>query len=163
MSRIATIFEGRLEEGFAARNHIARRAAFGGCSFRCCLIKIIRKILLFERHAQCMVKRFFVLVLLFVTTSLSAQSLHLTGSVKSSDGKPVPNASIELREQNTGARSKTASDHDGSYLFHGLKVGMYQATVQAQGFKTLTRDGIRVTSETKLELNLTLEPSGKSP
>jgi preprotein translocase subunit SecG len=64
--------------------------------------------------SQCMVKRFFVLVLLFFAISLSAQSLHLTGSVKSSDGKPIPNASIELREQDTGARSKTASDHHGS-------------------------------------------------
>jgi hypothetical protein len=110
-----------------------------------------------------MVKRSFVFVLLFVAISLPAQSLHLTGLVKSSDGKAVPNASIELREQDTGARSKTASDRDGSYLFHRLKAGMYQATVQAQGFKTLTRDGIRITGETKLELNLTLEPSVKSP
>ena len=110
-----------------------------------------------------MAKRFWVSLLLFTTTSLSAQSLHLTGSIKSSDGKPVQNASIELREQDTGARSKAASDHDGSYLFHGLKAGLYQATVQAQGFKTLTRDGIRVTSETELQLNLTLEPSVKSP
>jgi protocatechuate 3,4-dioxygenase beta subunit len=110
-----------------------------------------------------MVKRLLLLLLLFVAVSLSAQSFHLTGSVKSSDGKPVPNASIELREQDTGARRNTASDHEGSYQFHGLKAGTYQATVQAQGFRTLTRDGIRVTGETKLELNLTLEPSRKSP
>jgi hypothetical protein len=105
----------------------------------------------------------FVLVpVIFVVVPIAslAQSYALSGLIRDPGGQPISNASIELREQETGVRWKAVTKRDGSYGFRGLKTGLYQATVQARGFKALTRDGIRVREEAKVELNLVLEQSG---
>jgi hypothetical protein len=103
-----------------------------------------------------------VLLFALVPIVLAGQPPKLSGLIKDSKGGPIPKAAVELRDQNSGIQWKATTNRDGLYKFRDLKAGLYQATVQAQGFKTLTRDGIRLAAEEKAELNFTLEPSTAS-
>jgi len=106
-----------------------------------------------------MAKRLYLFLLLILPLALFGQSSELLGSIKDSRGALVPNAVIELRNQRTGTRLTSRSDSRGQFLFRELKSGVYQATVQAAGYKTLTRDGIHLGSEERAQLELTVEPN----
>jgi hypothetical protein len=97
----------------------------------------------------------------FLTAALApvlfAQDAELGGFVKDPAGTTVPRASIEVRNQDTGIRQQTLSNGEGLYSIGGLKPGSYLVTVQANGFKTLTRDGIVLQVEQRARLDLTLE------
>jgi Carboxypeptidase regulatory-like domain len=86
-----------------------------------------------------------------------AQTAEIGGFVRGPGGAGVPNASVELRNQDTGVRRRTATNGSGVYLLLGLQPGHYQATVQAAGFKTLTRDGIVLAAEERVRLDLRME------
>ena len=88
---------------------------------------------------------------------LLGQDAELSGLVKDPTGGAVPDASIEFRDQDTGIRQQTTTNSDGLYSVVGLKPGNYLATVQAKGFKTLTRDGIVLQVEQRARLDLSLE------
>jgi hypothetical protein len=49
---------------------------------------------------------------------------------------------VEFRNQDTGIRRQTTTNGDGYYQVEGIDPGKYDATVQASGFKTLTRENI---------------------
>lgn len=96
-------------------------------------------------------------LLVLVILSVIAQSSELSGTIKDQHGTGVPNAWIELRNQSTGARDKKKTNKNGSFKFRAVKPGLYQATIQAQGFKTLTRDAIRVGNEEEGWLEIVLQ------
>lgn len=60
----------------------------------------------------------------------------LTGSVKSKKGGAVANASLSLRNLQTGLTRNTASNAQGEYRFAFLPVGSYELTVTAPGLRT---------------------------
>jgi hypothetical protein len=103
-----------------------------------------------------MVKRNLRLLILFTPSALFAQYADLTGFVQDPSSAIVPDASVELRNQDTGTRQVAKSNAEGVYVLSGLKPGVYQATVQANGFKTLTRNGIvlQVAEHARLDLSL---------
>jgi len=109
-----------------------------------------------------MARQLCLFLLLILPLSLFGQSSELHGFIKDSKGTLVPNAVIELRNQKTGTRLTSRSDSRGQFLFRELKSGVYQATVQAAGYKTLTRDGIRLGSEERAQLELVVVPNGGS-
>src|SRR3979490_1549485 len=88
-----------------------------------------------------MTNRLFLLLIFLATLTpeLRAQTAELSGLVKDPTGAVVPNATIEVRNQDTGIRQLTTTNSDGLYSLPSLKPGNYIATVQANGFKTLTR------------------------
>lgn len=91
---------------------------------------------------------------------LSAQSAELSGFVKDRSEKSIAGARLELRSRDRGIRLRTISNEEGVYSFPGLKPGTYDATVQADGFRTLTRDGIflSVGDRAGLDFSLQLAP-----
>jgi hypothetical protein len=103
-----------------------------------------------------LMKKHYRLVLMFAPAALWGQYADLTGFIKDPSSAVVPNASVELRNQDTGIRQVTKSNADGVYALSELKPGVYQATVQANGFKTLTQNGIvlEVAQHARLDLSL---------
>jgi outer membrane receptor protein involved in Fe transport len=103
-----------------------------------------------------MAKRFCLLLVAFAP-ALLGQTAELSGLVKDPGGALVPNASIEMRNQDTGISEQTITNSEGFYLLPSLKPGSYRATIQANGFKTLTRDGILLEVAQRGRLDITLE------
>jgi Carboxypeptidase regulatory-like domain/TonB dependent receptor len=89
--------------------------------------------------------------------ALFSQTAQLSGLIKDPQSGAVPNASVEVRNEETGGISRTTSNADGIYVVPALNPGKYDLTAQAAGFKTLTRDGIVLEVAQRARLDITLE------
>ena len=89
-------------------------------------------------------KLFLSLFLLLPLAGLRAQLVtsEISGTVTDSAGAAVPNAKVSITQVETGAVRNTVSDAHGQYHVTGLVPGGYTLEVQANGFKTLDRQGI---------------------
>jgi hypothetical protein len=92
--------------------------------------------------------------------ALFAQSAELSGFVRDQSESSIPGARLELRSLERGTRFRTSTNQDGVYCFPGLKPGIYDATVQANGFRTLTRDAILLNVGDRSGLDFSLQLSG---
>ena len=106
-----------------------------------------------------MTRRCWPFLLLLVPLLSFGQSSELGGTVRDPNGSGVPNARIELRNQDTGVQLQAKTNRNGEFRVASVRVGLYQATVQAAGFRTLTRDDIRVAPQYRVQLDLVLQPS----
>jgi hypothetical protein len=82
----------------------------------------------------------------------------LSGVIKDPTGLPVPNSSIRLTRQATGAIRETSSNATGNYRFDLLDAGEYSLQVTAPGFRTFTSAAIHLevarASQLDVPLNL---------
>ena len=90
-----------------------------------------------------MILRLIVGVLLIVT-ALCAQTGQITGIVTDSSGAFLPAAQIIVTNIETAVSRTTISNARGNYSVPLLQPGDYNVTVQASGFKTLTRESLRL-------------------
>src|SRR5204862_2741357 len=73
----------------------------------------------------------------------------------------VPNAAVTLKNLETGIERDTVADADGHYLFPFVSPGSYSMTVKAAGFKTTVRDGIKLSVNDSLKVDVAL-PLGQA-
>ena len=69
----------------------------------------------------------------------------ISGTVKDATGAVLPNAQIQVLNQDTGASRTLQSDASGHYAALLLPLGNYQVTATVQGFETEVRSGIELT------------------
>jgi Carboxypeptidase regulatory-like domain/TonB dependent receptor len=81
----------------------------------------------------------------------------ITGIITDPAGAAVANANVEVRNTETNAPYPTVTTDTGAYTVPGLPPGPYSVTVNASGFKRLTRTGITVDAGQTIPLNLQLE------
>ncbi len=93
----------------------------------------------------------FLLIFLAALTCAQQTTGNVRGIVSDPTNAVVPNAKITLREQKTNSSFTTQSNGAGEYEFKNIPSGEYQLTVEANGFKTLTLNEVRV------QLNLTTD------
>jgi hypothetical protein len=105
-----------------------------------------------------MFSKFFFAQLL-VSTALLAQTGQgiITGIVADATGAMVPNATIRLKERDSGFNYSATSNEEGLYRAPYLNPGFYDITYEAQGFKRLIRSGIQVRSTETARVDVTLE------
>ena len=65
-------------------------------------------------------------------------------AVVDANGAAIPNATVTIKDQNTGATRTVTTDEEGNYTTAGLPPGNYQVQVQAPGFNTTTVDNVVV-------------------
>ena len=99
-------------------------------------------------------------VALYASRGLYAQSAELSGFVKDPTTASIPKAKLELRNRDTGVRIRASTNEDGLYSFASLKPGTYDAIVQADGFRTLTRNGIGLNVGDRASLDFSMELGG---
>jgi outer membrane receptor protein involved in Fe transport len=76
-------------------------------------------------------------ICLFLTGAAMAQSTaSIQGTVLDATGASVPNATVTVRNQNTGEERSTTSDAAGLYVVPSLPVGTYRVEVKASGMQT---------------------------
>src|SRR5438045_802143 len=76
------------------------------------------------------------LILCSVAALAQTATGTITGTISDPAGAVVANASLELKNSETGTVSQTVSSSTGNYNFAQLPAATYQLTVNVPGFKT---------------------------
>ena len=96
--------------------------------------------------------------LAFSGLSLWAQfTSAIEGSVTDPSGAAVPNATVTVRNVDTGASRSLNTPTAGYCRFASLPAAMFTITVTAPGFNTLTQENIRLPVAEIKTVNLTSE------
>lgn len=105
------------------------------------------------------VLRIGVLVLLMVSASLLAQvsDAALSGTVTGPSGAGVANATVSVRNLNTGESPATHADSAGTYKLTNLAPGDYEVSISADGFVTKV-DRITLAAGATQTMNAALAP-----
>ena len=107
----------------------------------------------------------FLLVLFAGTDSdINAQSQALNGQIEGvvadASGATVPNATVTVRNIETGSERTVTTDESGVYRLPLLPLGAYRVTIEAANFKRLVREGITLTTGQTATVNANLEAGG---
>ena len=99
------------------------------------------------------------IVVALIAASASAQEFRgsITGRVLDPSTAAVPSARIIFVNAGTNASAAVFSDSDGNYAIPYVAAGVYDITVEAAGFKKLSRRGVEVRVGDKLTIDFTLE------
>ncbi len=100
----------------------------------------------------------FVFGLLFCSCALYAQTDRgtITGTVTDPSRSVVPGAEVIATNTETGSVSKTATTSTGNYTLTSLPAGLYDVSVQAQGFEKFVSHGFQVQVAQTLRLDVAL-------
>jgi hypothetical protein len=86
----------------------------------------------------------------------------ITGTVTDASGAVVPDAAIEILNQNTGIKTTTKSNTEGAFVVPELPVAVYTVNVTKQGFNTYSQTGIELHPGTVATVNPALRAGGIS-
>lgn len=97
---------------------------------------------------------------LLLTTNAAAQTIfgRISGTVTDSSGAAVPGATVRLVNEATQLTREAVTDPNGFYVATNLPVGIYRVTVEAQGFKKLSKTGSDLVADGRLTVDFTLDP-----
>jgi len=101
-----------------------------------------------------------VLLVVFFACATSVYAADVTGAiggfVKDSTGALVPNVSVVVTNEGTGAKFTAQSDATGSYTLGNLPVGVYDLVAEMSGFKKFVAQAVRVQVNETSRLDITL-------
>ncbi|NJM52957.1 MAG: carboxypeptidase regulatory-like domain-containing protein, partial [Blastocatellia bacterium] len=106
-----------------------------------------------------MKKILFVVFALFISSiTILGQTPtgSLSGIVSSPDGV-LPNATVEIKFNNTGKSQTATTDGSGGFAFVQLEPGNYTVMISASGFKTFIANDVKIDIGREYGLNRTLE------
>src|SRR5262247_2294585 len=89
-----------------------------------------------------------------------AGQAELTGDVHDGSGAGVAKATVTVTQTETGAFTKTTSGKDGGYTVTNLRPGLYNVTVEAQGFRRFVQEGVRLMTGERIRLDVALTVGG---
>ncbi|MEK7405973.1 MAG: carboxypeptidase regulatory-like domain-containing protein [Acidobacteriota bacterium] len=81
----------------------------------------------------------------------------LSGRVVDAQGAVAPGVKVTATESNTGARHETVSTGEGQYTLTFLPPGAYRISAEAAGFKRYVREGVRISTNERVALDISLE------
>jgi hypothetical protein len=105
----------------------------------------------------------FLLLIALAATAFSQQAGTVSGTVTTSAGAPIANATIELTNVSTNATMRTTTDASGNYRFENVPSGTYRmkaSTAQASG--TPSEDIVVDASRAKT-VNITMQTGAGAP
>src|SRR6476620_58144 len=102
---------------------------------------------------------FLAISLLLSVSSVPAQLTtgQIAGAVTDSQGLGVPAVRVVIRHRSMGESFEFHSNESGAYLARSLPLGEYSITVEANGFKTVTRSAIQLTANQVARVDFVLE------
>lgn len=108
----------------------------------------------------------FAALLFGASFAAHAQSQALNGQIEGvvtdASGGAVANATITVRNIETGTERQITSDESGVYRAPLLPLGTYRVTVEAANYKRLVREGITLVAGQSATVDLGLEPGDVS-
>jgi hypothetical protein len=80
----------------------------------------------------------------------------LLGTITDQTGAALPGATVVITETRTNVSRDTITNETGNFTFPNLLDGIYNVKAELQGFKTVIREGVRVTVNTSVRVDLAL-------
>ena len=79
---------------------------------------------------------YFVILLLLCAVPAFAQfdTATVLGTLRDQNGAALPNATVKLKNNETGITQTAQSDSNGDYQFPNVKIGNYRVSAEMQGF-----------------------------
>jgi hypothetical protein len=81
----------------------------------------------------------------------------ISGVVEDPSGAAIPGATVVARSVATGVKTTAITSSAGFFSFQGLLVGAYSVTVSARGFRTFSKQDVRVLAGVTPNLDIRLE------
>jgi hypothetical protein len=98
------------------------------------------------------------LLLLLVASVATAQMAgSIRGIVSDTTGAVVPGATVTLTNEGTRFSRNMVTDAKGNYFFAAVQPGSYSLLVEIQGFKSVEKKGLRMSSNETAGMDFTLE------
>ena len=103
-------------------------------------------------------------IALFTSPTLNAQTLwgSLTGNITDTSASALPGARIAATNTGTSAVKTASTDERGAYLFSDLQPGTYRVSVSAPSFGNKIQNGVVITANTVVRLDVSLSISSVS-
>ncbi|MGH9695119.1 MAG: carboxypeptidase regulatory-like domain-containing protein, partial [Bryobacteraceae bacterium] len=79
------------------------------------------------------------------------------GTVTDSSGANLVGAKVSITNNSTGERRAAETGNDGGYRFVNLIPGAYRVDIEQSGFKRYSRDGIGVTVDASLRIDVAMQ------
>lgn len=92
-----------------------------------------------------------------VTALAQLYTGSVTGTVTDPSGAVVPNARLQLVDEQKGFAFTGVSDSNGGYVIRGVPPGTYKLSVEAQGFRSETQSGIKLDVSQNITVNFALQ------
>jgi outer membrane receptor protein involved in Fe transport len=89
---------------------------------------------------------------------VSAQQASLTGRIADQSDAAVAGANVRVTNLDTGIARRVETNSEGFFTAPFLQPGNYRVTVEANGFKTVTREPLQLTLDQVARTDFTLEP-----
>ncbi len=107
---------------------------------------------------------FFAIILLLapIAFSQSRETGAIRGVVTDEQGTPLPGVGVTLSGGNLMGVRTFVTDANGEYRFPALPPGEYQVKAELQGFGTISREKIRVSTTSTLAVDIQLKPAAVS-
>src|SRR5580698_5750836 len=98
-------------------------------------------------------------VAVIASAPLHAQEVtaSITGRITDAQGAAMLNANVTMTETDRGTEWPTKTNSEGIYVFPRLPVGNYDLKVEAPGFKTSVKNGIRLEVNLHTTFDVTLQ------
>src|SRR6266404_3085121 len=100
---------------------------------------------------------FASLLLAISIGSAQEQRGLITGIVSDQQGAMVPNATVTVKDNGTGAIYTGATTGEGAFTIPGLPFGSYSVTIVAQGFRKWETKSVQVITAQESNVRATLE------
>ena len=102
--------------------------------------------------------RLAVAILLLSSTLPCQNTGSIEGTLTDASQGVIPGATVKLTQEGTGVDYTTATNGTGYFLFEHLPVGVYDISVNQQGFKAFSLKGVKldVASRVRQDIGLTV-------
>ena len=81
----------------------------------------------------------------------------VSGTVSDDTGAPIPGVVLTVKDVETGAERKLASDDAGRYSIPSVPVGRYEIAASKENFKSQTKTGIELVVGQRALVDFTLQ------
>jgi hypothetical protein len=103
--------------------------------------------------------RFLSIALLVCASTAWAQfdAASILGTVRDPRGSVIANATVTVRNVDTGITAKATTDPSGNYLFPSVRIGTYEVIAEASGFSSSKVEDVRLTVEARQRVDFALQ------
>jgi hypothetical protein len=107
----------------------------------------------------------FLLMCFCINNSAYAQTTQasITGTVNDETNKPIPGASVQVKNNSTGFTTRTSTDSKGGFLFKELPLGgPYSVIVSFMGYGNQTRSGYTLNFGDVVKVDVGMQEASQS-